>query len=79
MRFNGVCLVSRDVKGLREFCGFALRVEAERDDIHVKLETADDVLSIFSESGMEQMAPGSMKNYGHGAFTIEFEVHNVDE
>lgn len=25
------------------------------------------------------MAPGSMENYGHGGFTIEFEVENVDD
>lgn len=79
MRFNGICLVSRNVKRLREFYESALRVEAEGDDIHVKLETAGAVLSIFSESGMEQMAPGSMKDYGHGGFTTEFEVENVDD
>ncbi len=79
MRFNGICLVSRDVTRLREFYESTLQVEAEGDDIHVKLETAGAVLSIFSESGMEQMAPGSMKNYGHGGFTIEFEIQNVDE
>ncbi len=79
MRFNGICLISRDVTRLREFYEIALQVEAEGNDVHVKLETAGAVLSIFSESGMEQMAPGSIKNYGHGGFTIEFEVQNVDE
>ncbi len=79
MRFNGICLVSPNVKRLREFYESALRVEAEGNDVHVKLETAGAVLSIFSESGMEQMAPGSIKNYGHGGFTIEFEVQNIDE
>lgn len=79
MRFNGICLVSRDVRRLREFYESALRVEAAGNDVHVKLETAGAVLSIFSESGMEGMAPGSMKDYGHGGFTIEFEVENVDE
>ncbi len=79
MRFNGICLVSRNVERLREFYESALHVEAEGNDIHVKLQTAGAVLSIFSESGMEAMAPGSMKSYGHGGFTIEFEVENVDE
>jgi len=79
MRFNGICLVSRDVKRLRAFYESALRVEAEGNDTHVEFQTAGAVLSIFSESGMEQMAPGSMKNYGHGGLTIEFEVQNVDE
>ncbi len=79
MRFNGICLVSRDVRRLREFYESALQVEAEGNDVHVKLETAGAVLSVFSESGMEGMAPGSMKDYGHGGFTIEFEVENVDD
>ncbi|MFU8796063.1 MAG: VOC family protein [Dehalococcoidia bacterium] len=79
MRFNGICLISQDVRRLREFYESALHVEAEGDDVHVKLKTPGAVLSIFSESGMEGMAPGSMKHYGHGGFTIEFEVENTDE
>ena len=78
MRLNGICLVSQNVNRLREFYERTLQVEAEGNDVHVKLETAGAVLSIFSESGMEGMAPGSMKEYGHGGFTIEFEVEDVD-
>jgi len=56
-----------------------LRAEAEGNDTSVKFKTAGAVLAVFCESGMEEMAPDSMETYGHGGFTIEFEVENVDE
>ena len=36
------------------------------------------MLYLFAEQAMEQMAPGSMEAAGHGGFTLEFEVDDVD-
>ena len=77
-RFNGICLVTPDVIRLRDFYRTVLDVEGEGTESFVQLKTSGAVISIFCESGMERMAPGSMRNHGHGGYTIEFEVEDVD-
>jgi catechol 2,3-dioxygenase-like lactoylglutathione lyase family enzyme len=79
MRFNGICLVTRDVPRLRGFYATILQVEAEGDDTFTILATQGAVLSIFSEEGMEHMAPGSMQHSGCGRYTLEFEVKDVEK
>ncbi|HLO18057.1 MAG TPA: VOC family protein [Anaerolineales bacterium] len=78
MRFNGICLITRDVPRLRGFYTTILQVEAEGDDTFTMLSTQGAVLSIFTEEGMEHMAPGSMQDSGCGRYTLEFEVEDVD-
>ena len=78
MRFNGICLVTRDVLRLRSFYTAILQVEAEGDDMFTMLSTQGAALSIFAEEGMERMAPGSMQDSGCGRYTLEFEVEDVD-
>ena len=77
-RFNGTCLITRQVRNLREFYCMVLETDAEGDDTHTFVATDGAVLTIFSEQGMEQMAPGSMKNAGYGSCTLEFQVEDVD-
>ncbi|HEX9330476.1 MAG TPA: VOC family protein [Anaerolineales bacterium] len=79
MRFNGICLVTQDVAKLRNFYKSILQVEAEGDDTFTTLSTKGAALSIFTEEGMERMAPGSMQHSGHGRYTLEFEVEDVDK
>ena len=79
MRFNGICLVTYDVARLRDFYMSILQVEAEGDDTFTMLSTQGAALSIFTEEGMERMAPGSMQNSGLGRYTLEFEVEDVDK
>ena len=79
MRFNGICLVSLNARQLRDFRRTALRAEAEGNDTSVKSKNAGAVLAVFCKSGMGEMAPDSTETYGHGGFTTEFEVENVDE
>jgi len=79
MRFNGICLVTRDVLRLRSFYAAILQVEAEGDDTFATLSTRGAALSIFTEEGMEHMAPGSMEDSGCGRYTLEFEVEDVDK
>jgi len=78
MRFNGICLVTRDLPRLRGFYATILQVEAEGDDTFTTIATDGPALSLFTEEGMESMAPGSMQDSGCGRYTLEFEVDNVD-
>jgi catechol 2,3-dioxygenase-like lactoylglutathione lyase family enzyme len=78
MRFNGICLVTRDVLRLRSFYATILQVEAEGDETFTMLSTQGAALSIFAEEGMELMVPGSMQDSGCGRYTLEFEVEDVD-
>ena len=79
MRFNGICIISSDVRRLAEFYILALGVEGEVNSTFVGLATKGATLSIFSEEGMETMAPGSMQGAGRGGHTVEFEVADVDQ
>lgn len=68
-----------NVRRLRSFYTAVLQVEAEGDDTFTALSTKGAALSIFTEQGMERMAPGSMQNSGCGRYTLEFEVEDVDQ
>ena len=78
-RFNGICIVTQDVARLREFYARVLGVDATGDDTFTALSTNGAALSLFTEEGMERMAPGSLKGAGRGSYTLEFEVNDVDE
>ena len=73
-RFEGVCLVTRDVGRLRAFYEMLLGIEGEGDDQHVQLSPAGASLTIFSTRGMEEMAPGSMAGAGIGSTILGFEL-----
>ena len=77
-RFNGICIIARDVRRLHDFYRDVLEVESEGDDVFAVLSTEGATLSLFAEEAMEQMASGSMEAAGHGGFTLEFEVDDVD-
>lgn len=77
-QFNGICIITRDVQKLRSFYRDVLQVEPEGDDVFTTFSTAAATLSLFNEQGMEQMAPNSMQGAGHGGYTLEFEVEDVD-
>ncbi|MFZ0679600.1 VOC family protein [Candidatus Binatus sp.] len=78
MIFNGICLVTRDVKRIQDFYEAILQSKFQGDDSFAWVESARGTFSIFSAEGMEKMAPGSMKGAGHGSYAIEFEVADVD-
>jgi predicted enzyme related to lactoylglutathione lyase len=77
-RFQGVCLITHDVRRLRTFYEALLQVPAEGDDRFASFSALGAVLSIFGAQGMEQMAPGSMNPAGQGSCVLEFEVDDVD-
>jgi predicted enzyme related to lactoylglutathione lyase len=76
--FNGICIITRDVKRLRGFYQDVLQVESEGDDAFAQLSIEGAGLSLFAEQNMDQLAPGSMEGAGHGSYTLEIEVEDVD-
>jgi catechol 2,3-dioxygenase-like lactoylglutathione lyase family enzyme len=79
MKFAGICLVTKNVTLLAEFYASVLGVEAEGDETHVVLHTEGGGITLFSEEGMESLAPNSMQGAGCGSMIIGFEVIDVDE
>jgi len=79
VRFNGICLITKDVSTLRDFYKNVLQADAEGDDTFTMIATRGAELSIFAENGMERMASGSMQDSGCGKYTLEFEVEDVDQ
>ncbi len=78
MKFSGVCLVTASVPRLVEFYQQVLGSPAEGDHFHAEFSLPGGGLAIFSTEGMEQMAPGSMRQAGYGGVTLTFEVADVD-
>ncbi|MBI5957216.1 MAG: VOC family protein [Chloroflexi bacterium] len=79
MRFNSVCIITRDVAKLRDFYTTILGVKAEGDDTFTTLLTEGTPLTLYTEQGMEEMAPGCMEDTGYGRCVLEFEVNDVDQ
>ncbi len=77
-QFRGICLITRDVRRLRDFYEALLQVQADGDAVFATFPMGDTALSIFSEQGMEQMASGSVNLAESSRFTLEFEVDDVD-
>jgi catechol 2,3-dioxygenase-like lactoylglutathione lyase family enzyme len=78
MTFNGICLITNNVKRVRVFYETVLHTSFKGDDAFAWIEGSRGTFSIFSDEGMDRMAPGSMSGAGHGSYTIEFEVEDVD-
>jgi len=77
-RFNGICLISRNVGTLVRFYRELLQVEFQQDGDNYAFSTSGADFTIFSHQGMEAMAPGCMEGSGCGSFTIDFLVSDVD-
>jgi uncharacterized glyoxalase superfamily protein PhnB len=78
MKFTGICLITENVPGLVRFYEKIFNSQAEGNETHAELIIAGVGLAIFSKAGMEQMAPGSMRQAGYGSFTLMFNVDDVD-
>jgi predicted enzyme related to lactoylglutathione lyase len=78
MRFNGICLNTKDVSALATFYQAVLNVPAEGDAHHAEVKTEPAGIAIFSLDGMEEMAPGSTQGLGCGSVTLMFQVDNAD-
>ena len=78
MNFSGICLITENVRDLVNFYEKIFSTSALGDDQHAELSLGGLNLAIFSNQGMEEMAPGSMAGAGYGSITIAFEVEDVD-
>jgi predicted enzyme related to lactoylglutathione lyase len=78
MKYSGICLITQNVPKLVNFYKKVFTTDSEGDDIHADLNIGGLNLSIYSEKGMENLAPNSMKGAGNGKFTIGFEVDDIE-
>jgi len=78
-RFRSVCLITQNVRKLRDFYQDVFQIQAEESDTFVAFEPVGVPLTLFHTEGMEQMAPGSMQGAGIGGAVLEFEVEDVDQ
>ena len=78
MKFSGICIITDNVSELKDFYKEIFQAEAEEEDDFARLLIDGGNFDIFSKEGMENMAPGSALDFGHGGFTIEIEVSDVD-
>ena len=62
MEFVGICLITRNVNALASFYSKVLGVGAEGSGDHMELKIQGMDIAIYSEEGMESMAPGSMQS-----------------
>jgi predicted enzyme related to lactoylglutathione lyase len=76
--FSGICIITHDVRRLRDFYRDVLQVQTEGEGDFVSLATRGAKLSLYTEEGMEQMASCSTKAAGRGSCVLEFEVEDVD-
>jgi catechol 2,3-dioxygenase-like lactoylglutathione lyase family enzyme len=78
-RFNGVCIVTQDVRRLRDFYQNVLQELAEGDDTFVVFSIQGSKLSLCSAHQVEEMAASSTTDTGYGNCVLEFEVDDVDQ
>jgi len=78
-RFNGICIITPDMGRLCNFYRELLQGELEGDETSAIVLTEGAELFFFNEQGMEQMLPNSMQGAGRGAYTLEFQVDDVDQ
>jgi catechol 2,3-dioxygenase-like lactoylglutathione lyase family enzyme len=78
-RFHSVCIITSEVRELREFYERVLGTTAQGDDSFVEFPREGLGLALYSRAGMERMAPGSSQCAGYGGVVLEFEVSDVDE
>jgi len=58
-RFNGIALISDDVRGLTSFYAGLLQATVEGDGAFAFIRGPGAVLSVFARAGMEAMVPSS--------------------
>jgi catechol 2,3-dioxygenase-like lactoylglutathione lyase family enzyme len=76
--FTGICIITPDMKRLCSFYRDVLQGDIIGDEVSALVTTEGAALYFFYEAGMDGLAPGSMTGAGRGAYTLEFEVHDVD-
>jgi uncharacterized glyoxalase superfamily protein PhnB len=79
MTFDGVCLITEDVRALTKFYEQVLQSEAEGGDVHAELKTQGAALAIYARSAAERdMGFCFEEHCGVGKLTLGFTVEDVD-
>jgi len=78
-KLSSVCLITENVRNLRDFYSQILEITPEDDDDFVAFSVPGINFSIFSVTSLDKMVPGLMNNYGAGNCFLEFEVEDVDQ
>ena len=78
-RFNGICIVTQDVRRLRDYYQNVLQELAEGDDTFATFSIPGSKLSICSAHLLEDMAAGAITGARSGNCVLEFEVKDVDK
>ncbi|RPJ38288.1 MAG: hypothetical protein EHM21_17070, partial [Chloroflexi bacterium] len=76
--FTGICIITADMKRLCSFYRDVLQGDVIGNDVSALVTTKGAYLYFFYEEGMDGFAPGCMQGAGRGAYTLEFEVDDVD-
>jgi len=76
----GICLLTREVKRLRDFYGAVLERTPEEDgETYVSFSTGSQVLlSIYAFSEMEKWTPEFLEDKVSGRASLEFAVDDAD-
>lgn len=77
-RFTGICIITPAMQRLCNFYQEVLQGELVGNEISAMVTTEGAYLYFFAEAGMDGFAPGCMEGAGRGAYTLEFEVEDVD-
>ena len=78
-RLTHVCLVSGDVRRLRDFYRVALRLEPVYESAeYVEFAAGAATLAIFGQDAQERLSPGSTIPGANRSVVLEFEVADVD-
>jgi hypothetical protein len=62
-----MCIITHDVRRLRDFYYAVLQVDAEGEDVFVAFPRAGAEVSIFSVQGIEAMTSGALHIAGTGS------------
>jgi len=79
MKLTHCCIVTQDVERLRRFYRNILQIEPQYGGDYVEFLTDGGVLSLFSLSAHEKLAPGSMQTGLNRSIMLEFQVSDVDK
>lgn len=79
IRLTHACLVSDDVRRLRDFYAAVLRVEPvfESPD-YVEFAAGAATLAMFGQQAQQELSPGSTVPGSNRSIVLEFEVEDVD-
>ena len=79
MRLTHTCLITPDVRRLRDFYAKALRMRPSNDsEAYVEFTVGDTILSLWDLAGHLKQAPGTAEARANRSLIVEFQVDDVD-